>query len=108
MRLVFCFVKSLILQEATMTKADLVSKIAKDAGISQKAADMVLKTFVGAIHESLKGPEEQIRIPDLGTFKVSQRKARTGVNPRTREKIEIPAGRAPGFTAAKALKEAVK
>jgi DNA-binding protein HU-beta len=91
-----------------MTKADLVSKIAEDAGISQKAADQVLKTFVTSIHDSLKSSEEQIRIPDLGTFKVSERKARTGVNPRTREKIEIPAGRVPGFTSSKALKEAVK
>ncbi len=91
-----------------MTKADLVSRIAKDAGISQKAADQVLKTFVAAVHDSLKGPEEQIRIPDLGTFKVTERKARTGVNPRTREKIDIPAGRAPGFTSAKALKESAK
>jgi DNA-binding protein HU-beta len=91
-----------------MTKAELVSKIAKDAGISQKAADLVLNSLINAIHESLKGPDRQIRIPDLGTFKVSKRNARVGVNPRTGEKINIPEAQVPGFSAAKALKEAVK
>jgi DNA-binding protein HU-beta len=90
-----------------MTKAELVSKIAKDAGISQKNADMVLTSFIGAIHDSLKS-EGQIRIPDLGTFKVAKRNARTGVNPRTGEKIEIPEATVPGFTAAKALKDVCK
>jgi nucleoid DNA-binding protein len=91
-----------------MTKADLVARIAKDAEITQKSADMALGTFIKAIHEALGGPEAQIRIQDLGTFKVSKRKARTGVNPRTGEKIQIPEGLAPSFVAAKALKEAVK
>jgi DNA-binding protein HU-beta len=91
-----------------MTKADLVAKIAEDAGISQKAADLVLKSLVQAIGDSLKSDERQIRIPDLGTFKISKRKARTGVNPRTGEKMEIPASEVPGFTAAKSLKDAVK
>jgi len=91
-----------------MTKTDLVAKIAKEAGITQKAADTVLKVIVRSIHQALKGPDNQIRIPDLGTFKISQRKARTGVNPRTGQKINIPAAQVPGFTAAKALKEAAK
>ncbi len=90
-----------------MTKADLVSKIAKDAGISQKSADQVLSALTGAIHDSLKN-EGQIRIPDLGTFKVTKRNARTGVNPRTGDKIDIPEATVPGFTAAKALKECCK
>ncbi len=91
-----------------MTKSDLVGKLAKDAGITQKAADTVLKVIVQSIHDALKSTEGQIRIPDLGTFKISHRKARTGVNPRTGQKIEIPAAQVPGFTAAKALKEAAK
>ncbi len=90
-----------------MTKADLVSRIAKDAGISQKAADMVLSAFINAVHDSLKS-EGLIRIPDLGTFKVTKRNARTGVNPRTGEKIEIPEALVPAFTAAKALKDTCK
>jgi nucleoid DNA-binding protein len=91
-----------------MTKAELVAKIAGEAEISQKAADMALKAIVGAIQDSLKGAEASIRIPDLGTFRISHRKARTGVNPRTGEKMEIAAADVPAFTAAKALKDAVK
>jgi DNA-binding protein HU-beta len=90
-----------------MTKADLVSRIAKDAGISQKAADMVLSAFINAVHDCLK-EEGLIRIPDLGTFKVTKRNARTGVNPRTGEKIEIPEALVPTFSAAKALKDTCK
>lgn len=91
-----------------MTKTDLVARMAKDAGISQKAAGLVLKAVVGAIQDSLNTAEGQIRIPELGTFKVSKRSARTGVNPRTGEKIQIPETVVPGFTAAKAFKDCVK
>jgi len=82
--------------------------MAKDAGITQKAADLALKAVVGAIHDSLKGSEASIRIADLGTFKLSTRKARSGVNPRTGQKMQIPERVVPSFTAAKALKESVK
>jgi DNA-binding protein HU-beta len=91
-----------------MTKTDLVSRIAKDAGISQKAAALAVKAVVGAVQDSLQGPEGLIRIPDLGTFKVSKRSARSGVNPRTGEKINIPETVVPGFSAAKAFKDCVK
>jgi len=92
-----------------MTKAELVARIATDSGLSRKAADKALKAFVGAIHEALEASSDaKVRIPDLGTFRVSKRKSRTGVNPRTREKMHIPATVVPAFTAAKALKQAVK
>lgn len=91
-----------------MTKTELVAKIANEAGIAQKAADKALKAIVGAVHDSLQGSDASIRIPDLGTFRISHRKARTGVNPRTGEKMEIAASDVPAFTAAKALKDSVK
>ena len=91
-----------------MTKTDLVSRIATDAGISQKAADAALTAIVGAIQDALTGQEGQIRIPDLGTFKTSKRSARTGVNPRSGAKIEIPETVVPSFSAAKALKDSAK
>ena len=91
-----------------MTKAELVGRIAEDAGITKKAAAAALQALVGAVHDSLKKKDGTIRITDLGTFKVSQRKARTGVNPQTQKKIKIPATKVPRFTAAKALKEIVK
>ena len=91
-----------------MNKADLVSHVAKQAGITKKAATSAVDAIVGAIHDSLKKKTGSIRISDLGTFKVVHRKARAGVNPQTRAKLKIPAAKVPRFTASKALKEAVK
>lgn len=91
-----------------MTKSDLVAKVAREAEITRKAAEMVVTALVKAVHEAMTGPERAIRIADLGTFKVSKRSARTGVNPRTGEKIQIPETVVPTFTASKALKDAVR
>ena len=88
-----------------MTKAELVSHIAKEADISKKAATAALNAVVGAVHKSLKKKDGSIRISDLGTFKVIKRKARSGVNPQTRKKIKIPAGKVPRFSASKAALE---
>jgi DNA-binding protein HU-beta len=90
-----------------MTKADLVSRIAEEAGVSKKAAVMALDSVIAAIHEVLK-KGEKIRITDLGSFSVVKRQARQGVNPRTGKPIKIPATKAPKFSAAKALKDVVK
>lgn len=91
-----------------MTKAELVNRIAEQAGISKKAGGLVLDSVVGAVLEALKKKEGKIRIADLGTFRVIKRKARAGVNPQTRQKIKIPASKAPRFTASRALKLIVK
>lgn len=90
-----------------MTKADLVTRIAEEAGISKKAAVTALDSVIAAIHEVL-GNGDKIRLTDLGSFSVVDRQARQGVNPRTGKPIEIPATKAPKFTPAKALKESVK
>ncbi|KKU51253.1 MAG: DNA-binding protein HU [Parcubacteria group bacterium GW2011_GWA2_47_10] len=72
----------------------------KDAGeLVDGIFDEIAKTMV-------KG--EQVKIAGFGVFKVSRRAAREGINPRTQEKIQIPAKVAPKFRAAKQLKEAVK
>jgi len=91
-----------------MNKLELVNMVAKEAGITKKAAAAALEAVVGAVHDSLKKKDGKIRIADLGTFKVTQRKARTGVNPQTGKKIKIPAMKAPRFIASKALKVSVK
>ncbi len=90
-----------------MTKTELVSSVAKAAGITKSAAGKALNAFVKAIHDSLKKKGGKIRVPDLGTFVVLHRKARTGVNPQTKKQIKIPAGNVPRFRASKSLKVAV-
>ena len=90
-----------------MTKDELVNWMAKEAGITKKAAAAALNAFVKAIHDSLKKKTGKIRVAELGTFLVVHKKARTGVNPQTKTKIKIAAGNVPRFRASKSLKEAV-
>jgi DNA-binding protein HU-beta len=91
-----------------MTKAELVNRMAEEAGVTKKAAAAALNALVGAIHDALKKKDGKIRIADLGTFRVIKKKARTGVNPQTKQKIKIPAAKVPRFSSSRALKEAVK
>lgn len=91
-----------------MTKAEVVKRMAEEAGITQKAAATALNALVAVVHETLKQKDGKIRISELGTFRVVKKKARTGVNPQTRQKIKIPAAKVPRFSASIALKEAVR
>jgi DNA-binding protein HU-beta len=90
-----------------MTKAELVNLMAKEAGLTKKAAAAALGAFVKSIHDSLKKKTGKIRVADLGTFLVVHKKARTGVNPQTKKKIKIAAGYVPRFRASSALKQVV-
>jgi len=90
-----------------MTKEQIIAKIAKDAGISKKAATASLNSFVGAVTTELK-KGKRVPLVGFGTFEVRKTKARMGRNPQTGKAIKIPAGRRPAFKAGKALKDAVK
>jgi len=90
-----------------MTKADLVSALADRAGVSKKDADEVLQAFTDIVTEQLTDGES-VTLTGFGTFSVTERKPRTGVNPRTLEKITIEATKTPKFKAGKKLKDAVK
>ncbi|MGB6063816.1 MAG: HU family DNA-binding protein [Desulfomonilaceae bacterium] len=90
-----------------MTKAELVAQISKESNVPKKEVEAVLKSLTGSVQQALK-KDGQVRLAGLGTFRVVERKARTGVNPQTQAKIKIPATKAPAFRAAKDLKEAVK
>jgi DNA-binding protein HU-beta len=89
-----------------MTKQDLVSKMAEDAGISKKAAEDALSSFISAVKGALASGDS-ISLIGFGTFGVSARSARTGRNPQTGAEIKIPARKVPTFKAGKGLKEAV-
>ncbi|MDP4839970.1 MAG: HU family DNA-binding protein [Alphaproteobacteria bacterium] len=89
-----------------MTKADLISAIANETGFSKKDSETALGSILGAITTSLQKGNE-VRLVGFGTFKVSDRAARTGRNPRTGESIQIKASKVPTFKAGKELKGAV-
>ncbi len=91
-----------------MTKQDLVAGAAQTTGVTKKAASEVLDAMLGMITKSLK-KGENVTITGFGTFRVSKRAARTGVNPRNpNEKIKIPSMKLPAFKAGKSLKDAVR
>ncbi len=84
-------------------KADVISEIAEQAGISKKEATAAYDAFVNYIADTCQRGE-RCSVPGLGSFAVSDRKARTGRNPRTNEAIQIPASRNVRFKAGKDLK----
>lgn len=90
-----------------MNKTELVAKIAEKAGISKKDADVAVAAFVDTVVEAMKA-DDKISLVGFGTFSVKERAARTGINPLTKEKISIPASKAPAFKAGKAFKDALK
>jgi len=89
-----------------VTKADLVNAMAEKAGLSKTDAEGALKAFAEAVTEALKAGEK-VALVGFGTFSVGDRAARTGQNPQTGEKIQIPAAKVPKFKAGKALKDSV-
>ena len=89
-----------------MNKSELVDQIAKTADVTKAEAERTLNALVETVTKALKSGDD-VALIGFGTFKVSNRAARTGRNPRTGETINIPAARVPKFSAGKALKDAV-
>ncbi|HEX8170091.1 MAG TPA: HU family DNA-binding protein [Thermoanaerobaculia bacterium] len=85
-------------------KADVINAIAEQAGISKKEATAAFDAFVGYISDTCQRGE-RCAVPGLGSFSVTQRKAREGRNPRTKEKITIPASKNVRFKAGKDLRD---
>ena len=89
-----------------MNKNDLVASVASSAGLSKSDAAKAVDAVFGSISSSLSGGNE-VRLVGFGTFSVTRRRATEGRNPRTGERIQIPASNQPKFRAGKALKESV-
>jgi len=85
---------------------DLISTVAGKTGMSKADAGKAVGGLFGAITNSLRSKTE-VRLVGFGTFSVTRRPARTGRNPRTGERIQIPASNKPKFKAGKGLRDAV-
>ena len=90
-----------------VNKDALVEAIAKKNDQSKKDVEMVIDVMMEEITNSIKAGNK-VTLTGFGTFRVSRRAAREGINPQTKAKIQIPAMSVPKFTAGKSLKEAVK
>lgn len=92
----------------SLSKQDLIATLANAAGITKRAAASALEALTGTITKELK-KGNPVTITGFGTFRLSKRAARTGVNPRNpSQKISIPAMKVPSFKAGKTLKDAVR
>ncbi len=89
-----------------MNKTELVVSIAEKAAISKKDAEKALSAFLDTVVDELK-KGEKVQLVGFGTFEVRERTARTGINPRTKQTIEIAASKNPVFKASKALKDSI-
>jgi len=90
-----------------MKKAELVDEVQSASGLETKRdAEAAVDAVLDVITKSLSRGEE-VALTGFGTFKVSRRSARQGINPRTGEKIQIAAKTVPKFSAGKGLKDAV-
>ena len=90
-----------------MNKTEFISAIAEKAELSKTDAEKALKAFTDVVEEELK-KGEKIQLVGFGTFEVSERAARTGINPSTKAAITIPAKKVAKFKAGAELSAAVE
>ena len=85
-----------------MNKAELIAAMAENAGLTKVDAHKALDAFIDATKKELK-KGEKITLIGFGTFSVTKRKARSGLNPRTKKAIKIPAKKVVKFKAGKGM-----
>jgi DNA-binding protein HU-beta len=90
-----------------LNKAELVTRVARDTGLTKTDVLRVLDAFLDTVGRSLK-KGDKVALVGFGTFMVARRRARAGFNPRTRAPMRIPARRAPRFAAGKDLRALVR
>ena len=90
-----------------MNKTELVAAVAAEAELSKKDAEAAVNAVFDSVKDAL-AEGDKVSLIGFGTFSVKTRAARTGLNPRTKETIEIPESKVPAFKAGSALKDAVK
>ncbi len=90
-----------------MNKTELVAAVAAKAELSKKDAEAAVAAVFDSVKDAL-ADGDKVALVGFGTFSIKERAARTGLNPRTKETIEIPAAKVPTFKAGAALKVAVK
>jgi len=90
-----------------MNKSDLIQRIADQASSSKSDAQRFFDAFTNVVESELK-QGNQVQITGFGKFYVQRREARQGINPQTKQRINIPASKVPKFTAGNALKDSIK
>lgn len=89
-----------------MTKADLVEEVSRAIAASRKDAEQIVENVFEAIVQALRS-DDKIEIRGFGSFRTRRRRGRTGRNPKTGAKVQVPPKRIPFFKPSKELKELV-
>ena len=89
-----------------MTKADLIDEVASLAELTRKDSEVIVETIFESVVRSLRSGDK-IEIRGFGSFRTRQRKPRVGRNPKTGERVEVPAKKIPFFKPSKELKDLV-
>ena len=90
-----------------MTKSELVTSVSAMTGMPQEAALRAVNAAINTITDAI-GKGEPVVLPGFGTFSRKHRNARKGINPKTREAVDIPESFTPSFKPGKRLKDAAK
>jgi integration host factor subunit beta len=94
------------MNDSTVTKADLVEEVVRVTELPRKESEAVVETIFESIIGALQGGD-RIEIRGFGSFRTRQRRGRTGRNPKTGAKVEVPPKRIPFFKPSKELKDFV-
>ena len=94
------------LNAGVMTKAELVDEVARVVQLTKKQAETIVNIVFDSIVESLRAGEK-IELRGFGSFRLRSRKSRTGRNPKTGEKVDVPSKKIPYFKPGKELKELI-
>jgi len=89
-----------------MTKAELVDEVARVVQLTKKQAETIVNIVFDSIVDSLRSGQK-IELRGFGSFRLRNRKSRTGRNPKTGEKVEVPSKKIPYFKPGKELKELI-
>ncbi|MDJ0845869.1 HU family DNA-binding protein [Crocosphaera sp.] len=89
-----------------MNKGELIDTVANKAEVTKKQAEIVISATIETIMEAVAG-DDKVTLVGFGSFEARDRKAREGRNPKTNEKMSIPATKVPAFSAGKLFKERV-
>ena len=93
-------------QGASMTKAELVEEVARVSELTKKHSEIIVNTVFDSIIDALR-KDEKIELRGFGSFRIRQRRSRQGRNPKTGDKVDVPAKRIPYFKPGKELKELI-
>lgn len=90
-----------------MNKAEILGQLSENVDVTKKDAEIVIDAFLDIISEALASGDKVV-LSGFGTFEVRNRVSRSGVNPRTGERIDIPSQKTPAFKVGKVLKDKLR